>query len=168
MTQPAQVPGRSKQDYATPDNFILAVKRLLLIERFSHDFAASGENKKAPTFFDKEMDALSVPRWELTLRECGAMWGWLNPPFAHIAPWAKRCKETAEAGGHIALLVPAGIGANWYRDYVDGHARVLALNGRLAFMVDKPKWLYPKDCILCLFGPTVTPGFEVWTWRKQQ
>jgi hypothetical protein len=43
---------------------------------------------------------------------------------------------------------------------------VLLLNGRLAFMPDKPAWLYPKDCILCLYGPFVEPGYEVWNWRE--
>lgn len=65
----------------------------------------------------------------------------------------------------MAFLVPAGVGANWYRDFIHRRALVLALNGRLAFMPDKPTWLYPKDCILCLFGPTVTPDFDVWSWR---
>lgn len=171
MTQPEQKPGRSKQDYATPANFIAAVKARLGITRFAHDFAADGTNRQAPTHFDEETDALTVPRWELSLRaNCcptsGECWGWLNPPYSDIGPWAKRCKETALAGGSIAFLVPAGVGANWYRDFVDGHALVLALNGRLAFMPDKPKWLYPKDCILALYSPTIAPGFEVWTWRK--
>ena len=168
MAQPTQKPGASAQDYATPDAFIQAVKRRLRIDRFSHDFAADGSNKQAPTFFDQETDALSVPRWELTLRECGAVWGWLNPPYADIGPWARRCLETSQAGGHMALLVPAGVGANWYRDYIHRRALVLALNGRLAFMPDKPKWLYPKDCILCLFGPTVVADFDVWRWKDQR
>jgi len=167
MGEPKQQPGRSKQDYQTPATFIAAVKTRLGIDRFSHDFAADASNKQAPTFFDEDTDALSVPRWELTLRECGAVWGWLNPPFSKIGPWAKRCAETCRAGGSIAFLVPAAVGSNWFRDHVDGQARVLFLNGRLAFMPDKPTWLYPKDCILVLYGPTVSPGYEVWTWRSQ-
>ncbi len=165
MKQPDQKPGRSKQDYATPAVFIQAVKWRLGIDQFAHDFAADATNAKAPTWFDEATDSLIVPHWETVI---GDGWGWLNPPFAKIGPWAFRCHETARAGGHIAFLVPAGVGANWYRDYVHGKALVLALNGRIPFMPDKPTWLYPKDCILCLYGPSVTPGFDVWTWGKQK
>jgi phage N-6-adenine-methyltransferase len=164
VTQPAQKPGVSKQDYATPAEFIAAVQRRLGVSAFAHDFAAGPENTKAATFFDEQRDALSVRDWS---EHCADGWGWLNPPFATIAPWAKKCRETKHAGGSIAFLVPAGVGANWFRDHVDGQARVLLLNGRLAFMPDKPTWLYPKDCILCLYSPRVTPGYEVWTWKRR-
>lgn len=169
-TQPEQKPGRSKQNYATPEIFMQAARLRLGITRFAHDFAADTENHKAPTWFDEATDALSVPFWELSLKQngcpvSGQNWGWLNPPYADIGPWAQRCLETKQAGGSIAFLVPAGVGANWFRDYVDGHALVLLLNGRIPFMPDKPKWLYPKDCILCLYAPHIQPGYEVWTWR---
>lgn len=163
MAQPQQKPGLSKQNYGTPENFIRAVKTRLGILSFGHDFAADSGNAKAPYFFTEENDALSYPHWETYLSLDG--WGWLNPPFARIEPWAARCAETKAAGGQIALLVPAGVGANWFRDYVDGKARVLLLNGRLAFDLDHPTWLYPKDCILCLYSRHVEPGYEVWNWR---
>ena len=60
----------------------------------------------------------------------------------------------------MAFLVPAAVGSNWFRDYVDGKALVLLLNGRLSFDGAGP---YPKDCILCLYG--IEPGYEVWSWR---
>lgn len=164
MSPPIQKPGRSKQDYATPADFIAAAKRRLGIREFAHDFAADASNAKAATFFDAQRDALSVPHWS---DSCGDGWGWLNPPFSIIGPWAEKCRETKHDGGSLAFLVPAGVGANWFRDYVDGQARVLLLNGRLAFMPDKPTWLYPKDCILCLYSPRVAPGYEVWSWRRK-
>jgi hypothetical protein len=165
MAQPAQRPGQSKQNYATPLEFIAAVKRRWNLERFAHDFAADSTNTKAPTFFDERRNALLVPRWERVIGGGGV--GWLNPPFADIGPWAYRCHETATNGGNIMLLVPAGVGANWYRDFVHRKALVLALNGRLPFMADKPEWLYPKDCILCCYGPDVQPDFDVWDWRSE-
>lgn len=162
---PQQKPGRSRQDYATPGDFIAAVKARLGITSFAHDFAADATNTQAETFFVVQRDALSVAHWEyrISLRE----WGWLNPPFSNIAPWAAKCAETKRAGGQIAFLVPAGVGANWFRDHVDGQARVLLLNGRLAFMPDKPDWLYIKDCVLCLYSPFIAPGYEVWNWRAR-
>lgn len=163
MSQPEQKPGRSKQDYATPENFIAATKTLLGIERFAFDFAADVTNAKALRWWSEDVDSLSMMPSDWVAKIDGG-WGWLNPPFSKIKPWALRCSQVRAAGGSIAFLVPAGVGANWYRDYIHGQALVLALNGRLAFMPDKPDWLYPKDCILCLYSPKVPPGFDVWSW----
>jgi phage N-6-adenine-methyltransferase len=164
MTMPAQKPGQSKQDYGTPLAFLEAVKRRLGIREFSIDLAANenGSNAKAPRWL---YDALPMP-WALwTSHGPSNTWGWLNPPFSDIEPWAAKCAETKCAGGQVALLVPASVGSNWFRDHVDGQAFVLLLNGRLAFMPDKPTWLYPKDCILALYSQALTPGYEVWDWR---
>lgn len=167
MREPRQQPYRSKQDYATPPVFIEAVKVRLGIEAFVFDFAADAINQKAPYWYSEADDALShtPQRWA---DECRRGWGWLNPPFTTIGPWARHCALTKTYGGSIALLVPAAVGANWFREHVDGQALVLALNGRLAFMPDKPKWLYPKDCMLRLYSLSVQPGFEVWNWRANQ
>lgn len=168
-TQPQQKPGRSKQDYATPENFITAVKFRLGVREFAFDFAADETNHKADHWWGEAFDALhaSPAMWKDQLHRHGESgWGWLNPPFKNIAPWSRRCAEVRALGGSIAFLVPAGVGANWYRDHVDGRALVLALNGRLAFMPDKPDWWYPKDCILALYAPHFPPGFEIWDWRR--
>jgi phage N-6-adenine-methyltransferase len=159
-TMPAQKPGRSKQDYATPRPFLAAVKRRLGIQSFEMDLAADSTNAVCPRYLTEEMDALATP-W----RGLWMGWAWLNPPFADIGPWARKCAETGSRRQPIAFLVPAAVGANWFRDFVDGRALVLFLNGRLKFMPDKPTWLYPKDCILALYG--LPPGYEVWNWRKE-
>lgn len=159
---PKQKPYQSRQDYSTPENFMCAVKRRLGIREFVFDFAADCANTKAANWWNTRDDALGLGDWAF---QCRGGWGWLNPPFADIRPWAQRCRSTQQYGGSVALLVPAAVGSNWFRDYVDGYARVLLLNGRLAFMPDKPKWLYPKDCMLCLYSPTLKPGYEVWNWR---
>jgi len=162
MTQPAQKPGQSKQDYRTPAEFVEAVKRRLGIAQFEIDLAADDTNYVAPWWIGEAHDSLSVDWYRLSWNG----WAWLNPPFANIAPWAAKCAEFPAEEWHpdqkqrIAFLVPAGVGANWFRDYVDGKALVLLLNGRLSFDGIAP---YPKDCMLCLYG--VEPGYEVWDWR---
>lgn len=153
---PAQRPGLSRQDYGTPREFIVAVKRRLKISSFVVDLAADALNAKAFRFYSKEQDALTKD-WR---QFAGAGWCWLNPPFGHIDPWAEKC--AASSPTNIAFLVPASVGADWYRDHVDRKARVLALNGRLSFDGKDP---YPKDCVLALYGAGIVPGFEVWNWR---
>src|ERR1035437_1576328 len=173
MTMPRQRPYRSKQDYTTPQVFIDAVKMWLDIRTFAFDFAADKTNTKAVRYWTEQDDSLSIPATEWA-RHCGQGWGWLNPPYANIGPWAARCLETASLGGHIAFLVPASVGSNWYRDYIHDQlgVTVLFLNGRIPFIPNKPNWLYPKDCMLVLFGTgqPLERNFEsdVWAWRSER
>lgn len=153
---PTQKPGRSKQDYATPIEFIRATTKLLGIDGFWIDLAAEPSNTVSDKYYTKEDDAL-VQDWSGI-----PGWAWLNPPFRHIAPWAKKASES---GNNIAMLVPASVGSNWWVKYVHRKAKVLFLNGRIAFMRDKPKWLYPKDCALVLFGKDIVPSYGVWKWK---
>lgn len=167
MTMPVQKPGRSKQDYATPRDFLTAVKIKRGITAFRFDFAAGALNTAALQYWCEADNALSYPadQWAAQL-DPGWSWGWLNPPFAQIAPWAERCAQVRARNRSLAFLVPAAVGANWFRDHAHQQARVWFLNGRLAFDPTNPTWGYPKDCVLCLYAPWVAPGYEVWNWRE--
>jgi hypothetical protein len=158
--EPLQKPGRSKQDYETPADFLAAAKARLGIDQFVFDFACRPDNAKAENF--NHGDSLAIA-WEALDLEHG--WAWLNPPFADIAPWAQRCAQFKRDGGHVALLVPAAVGANWFRDHVHCQASVLFLNGRIKFVGAKD--YYPKDCILALYSPFYGPGYDVWSWRQE-
>lgn len=145
--------GASRQDYATPPDFMAAVTK-----RFGEidvDLAASRENAKAFRFITEDMDSLQEP-WH---NHGGLLW--LNPPFDDIAPWAAKCASEAELGARILFLTPASVGANWFAQHVHGRAHVIALNGRMSFDGKAP---YPKDCILSVFGFGVN-GFSVWRWK---
>ena len=157
---PQQRPHRSRQDYRTPAVFVQAVQWLLGVSHFQHDFAADARNSKGITHYDIQTDALKMDRsaWRQAV---GADWGWLNPPFTDIGAWAERCVELRDDGGSVVLLVPASIGSNWFRDFVYRHASIVALNGRISFDGVGP---YPKDCMLCLYGPSVQRNFHVWNW----
>lgn len=157
---PIQKPGRSKQDYGTPADFVAAVKRRFGVAEFDIDLAASVENAIAPMFYTIEQDALKQP-WKTKNRGIA----WLNPPFAHIAPWAEKAYHESRKGARVVVLVPAGVGSNWWRDWVHSKAFVLLLNGRLTFVgCEDP---YPKYCVLLVYGPDVAPGYEVWAWSKK-
>lgn len=163
MRQTKKVPmperNESKQDYRTPDNFIVPVQRRFGV--LTVDLAATREDAQARAFVTPEEDSLSIDWVERFEGEnC-----WLNPPYSHIAPWAAKCADFAARAktGRILFLVPASVGANWYRDHVYNKAHVIALNGRITFVgMTTP---YPKDCILCVFGAGIF-GFEVWNWTQ--
>lgn len=164
-TMPKQKPGRSKQNYATPEDLIRAVKARLGIKAFKFDFAADKKNAKARSWWNKQDDALAQ-RWTLWVLACRMGWGWLNPPFARIGKWAKKCLAAHKHGAQIAFLVPASVGSNWYRDYIHEQpgVKVLSLNGRPSF---DGKAGFPKDAQLVLFdGKSKEPfSSDVWTWR---
>lgn len=166
--------GDSKQDYKTPADFMAAVKnRFGLI---SWDLAADSSNTQCSQYFTLEMDSLKQ-RWH----QLGG-WLWLNPPYDRIEPWAQKCAEESALGARILFLVPASIGSDWYRKYIQFNAVTLALNGRLCFVENwettidpasvkrgKPEFyksppLYPKDCMLAVFCAGLY-GFNVWKWK---
>ena len=174
---PAQKPGKSKQDYGTPKVFLDAVKKRFNIARFCWDLAATAENAidglgAERCYFgpgrDRETDALAS---DCDWRDAGVNL-WLNPPFADIAPWARKCAASAwwesekskrgpgaADGRRIFFLVPAAVGSNWLAQHVDKKALVLLLNGRISFDGKNP---YPKDCLLAVYG--LKPDYEVWRW----
>lgn len=160
---PAQKPGRSVQSVQTPPEFIAAVKQMLGVREFTIDLAADAQNTQAPRFYTEADNALMQP-WPTRVGE----WNWLNPPFAKLAPWLKKAQIEALHGANTAVLVPAGVGSNWFRDHVLHSAVVLFLNGRLTFVGHTSP--YPKDLMLLLYGPMAEGrgdfnNIHVWNWR---
>lgn len=156
---PPQRPGRSRQDYGTPPRFLDAVRWRLRIAAFALDIAASAENAVCPRFYTDEDNALRPER-----RWRAEGWSWLNPPFASMEPWVTKAALEATGGAHIAMLVPAAVGANWWARWVAPFAYVVFLNGRLTFVGKTAP--YPKDCALLLYHPWGMVGTEVWAWRR--
>jgi phage N-6-adenine-methyltransferase len=159
MTMPQQKPGKSKQDYSTPIELLRAAKYLIGGE-FVWDLAATMQNKvvDGPWFYGEEDDALTKT-WNLK------GWCWCNPPFENIKPWVhKAFLESTNWGAHVCMLVPASVGANWWRDWVHEKAQVILLNGRITFVgMETP---YPKDCALLLYRPTLRGGYSMFNWQE--
>lgn len=154
---PAQKPGRSKQDYCTPKEFLEAVCDRFVIEQFVLDVAASADNAIAPNYYDEADDGLKQVWW-------ADGWTWCNPPYANIRPWVEKAWNESLAGAQVAMLIPASVGANWWRDWVHDKAHVWFLNGRLSFDGIAP---YPKDLALLIYTPHVKGGYRVWDWRTK-
>lgn len=153
---PAQKPGKSKQDYQTPPELLDAVREELGITQFTMDLAADDTNHICPDYFTTEVDA-----FDFTWARGG--WNWLNPPFGNIRPWVKKAWEETSHGARTAVLVPASVGSNWWKNWVHGKAGVLFLNGRVQFV--GAEGLYPKDCAILLYKPHTVGGYAVWSWK---
>lgn len=156
---PAQKPGKSRQDYGTPPDFLHAVRHRLGIDRFSIDLAATKANAVCPIYYSLEEgnDSLS-PQCPWT----GNGWAWLNPPFAKIGPWVEKATMEARLGAHVAVLVPASF-AGWWFKWVEPYAYVNFLGNRITFVGETTA--YPKDCALLLYTPWAMTGNEVWRWK---
>ena len=161
---PAQKPHKSKQDYGTPWELIRAVEarwgKLFL------DLAAldDGSNAKAPAWFGESDDYLTQKLTPgLGLPDDALCW--CNPPFANIAPWARKWAADAALGARIIALVPASIGSEWFAAHVYRKALVVALRPRLTFEGCSDP--YPKDCMLLVYGQRGGNGglFEAWRWK---
>ena len=178
---PKQQPATSEQSVQTPDVFVSAACRKLMIPEFNFDLAADSRNTKVrgetlidndgagyvrKRHFDRRDNAL-VQDWTLTEqfnRYQAPPWSWLNPEFADIYPWAQKCVEEAARGAWIAMLVPSSTGTEWWNDCVHGYAYVLALRGRVKFVGHTNQ--YPKDLALCLYTPIGFNGMDIWPWRE--
>jgi hypothetical protein len=167
--------GASKQDYATPPEFIDAVKRKFAVKYFSWDLAATVDNNKAELKHDyfgpdhpkTEFRNALTNDWS---KLDGSLW--LNPPFSRIEPWVKKSYESSlirlnasdlPPTPRLFLLIPAAVGANWWARWVHKKCRVYFLNGRISF--DGVNG-YPKDCAICLYGAPV--GYRVWRWKESK
>jgi len=170
-TMPLQKPGRSKQDYQTPRDFLDAVKNKFGVKAWAWDLAADGSNRV--TFERNNYFGPDHPRFrDALVQDWTKLRGdlWLNPPYADIEPWAEKCAEldcdsfSVDSIGlprRIFFLVPASVGSNWWADHVHGKARIVFPRPRLSFDGIAP---YPKDLGLIVFGEK--PGYETWRWRS--
>ncbi len=164
MSMPVQKPGKSKQDYGTPPDFLDAVE-----DRFGDltwDCAATAENSVVDGgrfFSEAGANALTVDWRHYFKREASPLL-WFNPTFAGIGHlWAPLvARWTLELPWlRLLLLTPAAVGSEWYRKHVEDKAMVLPLNPRMTFVGETDP--YPKDLMLSCFGFGVT-GFKQWRW----
>lgn len=166
----------SKQDVQTPADFIKAYNKRFGAINFdlaARDYNAQAERYYAPPgaldLYAEAYDSLAqdwgalsqtLP-WDSTL--------WLNCEFSNTEQWVRKCAEERprlEPGRTIALLVPASVGSNWFRDYVYEHADVCLLNGRVQFVGHE--FPYPRDLMLCLYQPVQREPttVHIWNWRE--
>jgi phage N-6-adenine-methyltransferase len=162
--------GKSDGDYATPDNFLQAVQKKF--GPIVYDLAAEAKNATCERFFSIRDDAFKQDWAAISMKYSSKIarggFLWLNPPFSFIAPWASRCLQESKVGAETLFLVPASVGAKWFRDFVFRQADVYYLYGRLTFRGQTTP--YPKDCMLVHFNPGsfgIPYGEQIWDWRKE-
>lgn len=146
----------AQQVVQTPRDFMREV-----CKRWGHmsfDLAATKENRQADRYFDIEQNTLRQD-WSLLKGNL-----WLNPEYANINPYARKCSKSAPPGQserRIFFLVPASTGSNWFGYHVHQKAMVRFLSPRLQFVGHKDP--FTIDLMLAVFGEE--PGYSWWRWR---
>ncbi len=165
--RPSQGKNLHEGVYGTPLEFLSAVDAVFPI---FFDLAADSKNQvgnkldldrdgKPMRFFNEETDSLKQDWASLCKYRLDFLW--LNPPFDHIALWAKKCAEEAAKGARVILFVPQGT-QKWNLDFCQRNSLELRLDGRMKF--DGHDFVYPKDMSIFIFGIGIV-GSAIWSWR---
>lgn len=158
-------------DRGTDPAFIAALEARF--GAFELDVAAAPHNAKAPTFYTREQDGLTLP-WRGLV--------WCNPPYSDCGAWVRKAWSEWEgtdprSPGHcnahsrdaapyrILMLLPANrVEQGWWQDLVEPYRdrpgsplHVEFLRGRMRF--DRPGWDKPAKgdrppfgCALLIWG----------------
>lgn len=163
-----RAPGENQegQSTATPEDFFGVLDQEF---HFVYDLAASPENTKCQRYLTETDDSLTQDWLGLLGPDS---WGYLNPPYRNLRPWFEKCRQEANRGAHVAVLVPASVGSGWFREFVQGRAEVRFLNPRLQFVGHRTP--YPKDLMVVVYHGLMGPvgwhparmGREcMWQWQ---
>jgi phage N-6-adenine-methyltransferase len=163
-TMPRQKPGRSRQNYETPSDFIAAVEQRY--GKIDFDLAASPTNAKSECYYTKRQNALTK-MWagEAPNR---AFTYWLNPPYRFIDPWVEKCvlESPFLSRGQILVLLPAAVGSRWFEKWVWKKAEIRFLQGRICFIPGEP---YIKDSMLLRYrNPRFGTSISIWDWKNNR
>jgi hypothetical protein len=171
MTEPQQKPGRSKQDYSTPPEFLSAIARQF--GPIDLDLACRVDNMVAPYGLaqDQGLDALELDwadpmYWSksgnVVVSGDDLRVAFCNPPFGNLQPWASKVASCRWLPRWTLLLVPASMGSRWWVDHVLGRTMAFGIP-RMQFLGTDA--VYPKDLALVAAGFGVA-GHGYWDWRK--
>jgi hypothetical protein len=182
----------SQQNSQTPRELIEAIERYFDV-KFVFDIACTTFDKVTPNgyYFDEGVNALEQDWSTIPWNQNEA--AWLNPPWKRIRPWAKKCSEGTESqvwdathetelwmpGIPIFSLFPAGVGSDWFSDYVLGQAAVYCISPRPTYL--DPRTGLPfvskqtgksqtglNDCLLVDWNCTKNDvGVYAWKWREK-
>lgn len=161
--------GASSQDVRTPRVFLDAVEKNF----GTLDFDLAAAPGASVVSGDESGDLSWGPADDSLKQDWAELRGnlWINPPFDPIAPWVRKCAETAprlDESAAIYLLCPLAVGTKWFRTFVAPFADVYGV-GRITFVGATDP--FPKDLALCIYrsNPPENPGMlHHWDWAPKK
>jgi len=100
-----------------------------------------------PANWDGEVDGLEID-WPLDVLS------FVNPPYSNLAAWAKKCREQAERGCTVVLLIPPRTCTTYFHDYIYESAELRFIRGRVKFhdpQTGKAMKTAPFPSMLCIW-----------------
>jgi site-specific DNA-methyltransferase (adenine-specific) len=120
-----------KDEWSTPDEIFVPLSKEF---NFTLDAAATAKNTKCPTYFTKEMDALSL-NWN-EYNKGGDMW--LNPPFSrgNIERFMQKAYTEGQKNKDysVVCIVPVDFSTQWWHKYVMQAAEIRVPEGRVKYV----------------------------------
>ena len=128
-------------EWATPQTFYDALDAEF---HFTLDAASTHANAKCPKHFTAAEDGLS--------RSWSGETVWCNPPYGRaIGAWVRKCREEADNGATVVLLIPARTDTAYFHEYILGRAELRWVRGRLKFGNAKNSAPFPS--VVAVFTP---------------
>lgn len=100
-----------------------------------------------PAEWDGKIDGLEID-WPLD------RFSFVNPPYSQLKLWAKKCREQADRGCTIVLLIPPRTCTSYFHDYIYESAELRFIRGRVKFIdpeTKEPKKAAPMPSMLCIW-----------------
>jgi len=151
---------KAKQGHRTPVEFLHAIEKRY--GSIGFDLAATPGHAVCPKFFSPKDDSLSQDWQKIRIRRGQVIY--LNPPFAHLRPWARKLEEECRFLSHWTLcLVPYSGGSHWWNDHALNKCLIAGIP-RMTFRGSSTP--FPKDLALLCFG-FGAQGSTFWNWRDE-
>lgn len=107
---------------------------------FTLDVCATKENAKCEKYYTIENDGLKQD-WQGVC--------WMNPPYGReIGKWIKKSHESSLLGAIVVCLIPSRTDTSWWHDYIQPHAEVKFIRGRLKFSNSKNSAPFPSAIVI--------------------
>ncbi len=111
--------------------------------QFTLDPCATSETTKCEEFYTTESDGL-VQDWGKHRVFC-------NPPYSQLKAWADKCRESAQAGALVVMLIAARTDTIAWHEHILGKGDIRFIKGRIKFV--GAKWQAPFPSALVIFRP---------------
>jgi phage N-6-adenine-methyltransferase len=89
------------------------------------DVAADAQNTKCPRYYTIHEDGLA--------QDWSGEVVWCNPPWRDIERWVKKAYQESLRGTVTVMLLPCRTDTHWWHDYIEPHAEVRWIRGRIKF-----------------------------------
>ena len=151
---------QSRQEWATPEDFLFAVSREFLI---NIDVCASPGNCVVPDFYTRETNGLVQSWFPYDIKTA-----WCNPGFSSAREWVVKAVAEVQcsAGATAILILPCAPSTKWWDYAVNCGAEIRLLSPRVQFVAPPgiAQTSNPRENALLIFRSGILES-KTWTWR---